>query len=57
MDGKPLVGRLDGTAVAVDPGQHAFTFEVSGQPSVTKGFVLKEGEKLRRERVVIGPRS
>jgi hypothetical protein len=57
MDGKPLVGRLDGTAVAVDPGPHAFTFEVSGQPSVTKGFVLKEGEKLRRERVVIGPRS
>jgi hypothetical protein len=57
MDGKPLVGRLDGTAVAVDPGPHAFTFEVSGQPSVTKGFVLKEGEKLRRERVVIGPHS
>jgi hypothetical protein len=57
MDGKPLVGRLDGTAVAVDPGPHAFTFEVTGQPIVTRGFVLKEGEKLRRERIVIGPHS
>jgi hypothetical protein len=57
MDGKPLVGRLDGTAIEVDPGPHAFTFDVSGQPSVTRGFVLKEGEKLRRERIVIGPHS
>jgi hypothetical protein len=57
MDGKALVGRLDGTAIAVDPGPHAFTFEVSGQPNITRGFVLKEGEKLRRERIVIGPHS
>jgi hypothetical protein len=57
MDGKPFVGRLDGTALAVDPGPHAFTFEVTGQPIVTRGFVLKEGEKLRRERIVIGPHS
>jgi hypothetical protein len=57
MDGKPFVGKLDGTALAVDPGPHAFTFEVTGQPIVTRGFVLKEGEKLRRERIVIGPHS
>jgi hypothetical protein len=53
VDGKPLVESLNGTAVAVDPGAHTFAFGVAGQSPVTQQFVLSEGEKGRRERVVI----
>jgi hypothetical protein len=56
VDGKLLIGRLDGSALQVEPGPHTFLFEVTGQPSVSRTFVLKEGEKARRERVVIGPK-
>jgi len=55
VDGQPLADKLGGTALRVDPGVHAFTFTAEGQPSVTQTFVLKEGEKERRERIVIGP--
>jgi hypothetical protein len=54
VDGKLLTDNLGGTALAVDPGPHAFTFEVAGQAPVTQQFVLHEGEKNRIERVVIG---
>ena len=54
VDGQPLTDRLDGKALRVDPGEHTFVFTVDGQPPVTQGFVLREGEKDRRERVVIG---
>jgi hypothetical protein len=54
VDGVRLADMLDGRALAVDPGQHVFTFEASGQAPTTVRFVLKEGEKDRRERVVLG---
>jgi len=54
VDGSLLAGSLDGTALAVDPGAHTFTFEVAGQPPVTQQFVMHEGESGRSERVVIG---
>jgi hypothetical protein len=54
IDGKLLVDRLDGKPVDVDTGAHVFTFEVPGQPPVTRTLVLTEGEKGRRERVIIG---
>lgn len=54
VDGKLLTGSLDGSALQVDPGPHAFVFEVTGQPAVSRTWVLKEGEKARRERIVIG---
>jgi len=54
VDGQPLAGALDGTALRVDPGPHAFTFTVADQPPVTSTFVLKEGEKERRERIMVG---
>ncbi|HEY3821653.1 MAG TPA: hypothetical protein VGL81_31015 [Polyangiaceae bacterium] len=53
LDGAPFSVKLDGTAVAVDPGQHTFTFEADGFESVTKTLVLKETEKDRRERIVL----
>jgi hypothetical protein len=54
VDGKPLTERLTGAPLAVDPGEHVFTFEVAGQPPSSQTFVVKEGEKDRRERIVLG---
>jgi hypothetical protein len=55
LDGKPLAERLSGAALQVDPGEHVFAFTVSGQAPVTQTFVIREGERDRRERVVLGP--
>jgi hypothetical protein len=52
MDGRALTDKLDGSALAVDPGEHTFAFEVAGQPTVTRRLVLHEGEKGRREHLV-----
>jgi hypothetical protein len=56
MDGKALTERLNGRPVPVDVGEHFFTFEVDVQPPVTltRTLVLAEGEKGRRERIVLG---
>jgi hypothetical protein len=54
MDARPLAEKLDGTPLQVDPGEHVFVFTMAGQALVTQTFVLKEGDKERRERVVIG---
>lgn len=55
MDGQRLAEELDGSPLRVDPGPHVFEFATAGQPSVTRTFVLKEGEKARIERIVLGP--
>jgi hypothetical protein len=57
MDGKLIAERLDGTALSIDPGEHAFTFASAGKTSVQKHFVIHEGEKNRRERIVFAPAS
>lgn len=48
LDGALLAERTDGKAVAVDPGEHAFRFELDGAAPVEKKLVLREGEKLRK---------
>jgi hypothetical protein len=53
VDGAALLDQLDGTAVEIDPGEHRFTFEAEGLPKVGKTLVLREGEKGRREVVVL----
>lgn len=55
MDGLPFTDRLDGKALPVDPGAHTFQFTVAGNPVVMENLVIKEGEKDRVERVVLGP--
>jgi len=55
MDDQPLAEKLDGSALSVDPGEHRFVFEVAGSPAVEKRLVIREGQKDRRERVVLGP--
>jgi hypothetical protein len=54
IDAGPSSDPLDGTALRVDPGEHAFTFAVTGEEPQTRRFLIKEGEKGRRERIVIG---
>jgi len=55
MDGQPLADRLEGTAVQVDPGEHHFTFtDADGLTRVDKTVVVREGDKDRHVRVVLG---
>lgn len=54
MDGGMLAERLEGTAISIDPGEHSFVFQRGDEPPVQKVFVIREGEKERRERVVFG---
>ncbi|MGD0527248.1 MAG: hypothetical protein ABSE49_19055 [Polyangiaceae bacterium] len=54
MDGAPLTTTLDGRPLSIDPGEHTFVFEQTGQAPVEKQLVLREGDHDRREGVVIG---
>jgi hypothetical protein len=53
MDGGLLTARLDGTAIAVDPGRHTFNFEADGFASLDEPLVIRDGEKDRHEHVVL----
>ncbi|HEY4394420.1 MAG TPA: hypothetical protein VGP64_10175 [Polyangia bacterium] len=57
MDGQLLTDHLDGTAVAIDPGPHTFTFEAAGQPRAEKKLIIREGQKDRNEVVTVGTRK
>jgi hypothetical protein len=54
MDGEPLVKKLDGKSIPIDPGPHTFRFESAGQPAVTERALVKEGEKSRGITVTFG---
>jgi hypothetical protein len=47
VDGAPLVEKLDGQPVPVDPGEHVFHYEAAGFPSVDKHVVIHATEKNR----------
>lgn len=53
-DDEPLVEKLDGKAVAVDPGQHTLKFETLGAETITVKLVIREGEKNRLVLVELG---
>jgi hypothetical protein len=54
VDGLPVAERLAGSPLPIDPGEHAFTFEAAGQPTLHKKLVIRESEKDRRERITLG---
>ncbi len=54
MDGEVLTERLEGTALAVDPGEHTFTFETADRPPVTRTLMVLQTQKDRREVVTFG---
>src|SRR5688572_10923346 len=45
MGSDKLATKLDGKAVAVDPGKRVFRFEREGAPPVEQEVVIKQGEK------------
>lgn len=47
MDGETLATRLDGRAIAVDPGEHEFVFEHGGSEPILKRVLIHDGEKVR----------
>jgi hypothetical protein len=53
MDDQPLASKLDGTAIAIDPGQHHFVIEAAGKQREERSLVIREGEKDRHERIVL----
>jgi hypothetical protein len=54
LDGAEAIA-LDGRALAVNPGEHEAVFEASGFRTSSRRLVVSEGEKLRREVVVLDP--
>ncbi len=53
MDGAPLLEKLDGAAVTLDPGEHHFVFESDGLRSAESTVLLREGDSNRPVRVVL----
>jgi len=53
VDGQPLVSKLDGQAVTMNAGPHAFHFE-GGGGSLDRQVLIKEGEKNQSVAVVLG---
>jgi len=54
MDGQPLVDRVTGSAVSIDPGEHRFAFdEANGLSHAEQTVVVREGDHERRIRVVL----
>lgn len=54
IDGVAYADRLDGNAIELDPGEHELRFEVAGHPPTVKRVFMLEGERGRRESVVVG---
>jgi len=54
MDGQAFAERLDGKPLPLDPGKHHFVFQAPGLPSTDKTLVIRQGEKDRRELIVLG---
>jgi hypothetical protein len=55
MDGEVVADRLRGTAIALDPGEHQFTFEIAGEPPLTKRLMVRVSEQNRRETIAFPP--
>jgi hypothetical protein len=53
MDGVLLTTKLDGSAITVDPGPHAFVFEARGFAPFDETLLIREGEKERHEEIVL----
>jgi hypothetical protein len=53
IDGAPLVSRLDGKSVPVDPGEHTFRFEPEQGPPIERRAIIRENDKGRLISVVL----
>lgn len=57
VDGISMSHAADGMPHEIDPGEHHIVFEAQGFAPLEKIWVIMEGEKGRRERVVLPSRS
>jgi len=55
LDGKPWLQRLEGRAVAADPGPHTLVFHLAGAAPIEQRVVLRELEKGRKVAVSFAP--
>jgi hypothetical protein len=55
VDGVRVTSTLDGTSFPIDPGSHSVSFEAAGMVPLTRTVVLTEGDRGRREGVVLVP--
>jgi hypothetical protein len=53
MDGAVIASKVEGSPVAVDPGEHTFAFAAEGYPPFQESLVVREGEKARVVPVVL----
>jgi hypothetical protein len=53
LDGQKVADQVNGLGIPVDPGVHTFTFASPGHPVTSAQFVIREGEKLRKETIVL----
>lgn len=56
IDGRPQASRLDGSAVEVDPGSHAFTFVYRGEAKTIR-VAVDEGKRNQEVSVTFGEAS
>lgn len=54
MDGQPLLDRLDGKALALDPGSHSFKFITDGFDPKEVTYTARVGDRNRLVEVVFG---
>ncbi|MGZ3419218.1 MAG: hypothetical protein ACXVEE_15200 [Polyangiales bacterium] len=54
LDGEPLTEKLDGSAIAIDPGPHTIHWEAPGVPPQDSKILVKEAEKNRTVSVTLG---
>jgi hypothetical protein len=54
MDGQAFAEKLDGKPLPLDPGEHHFLLQAPSLPSAEKTLVVRQGEKDRRELVILG---
>jgi hypothetical protein len=57
VDGQPLLPKIDGLALPIDPGLHTFRFQANGRAPVDLRVLVKEGEKSQSLSTVLGPSS
>jgi hypothetical protein len=57
LDGQPWLNDLDGKSRPIDPGQHAFRFELDGATPIEQTVQIVEGDRNRKFAVSFAPKS
>jgi len=48
VDGQPVIEKLDGKAMPLDPGEHVVRFELVGAEAIEQKVMIRQGEKNRK---------